>query len=264
LSPLAAGRAVRQDGALSTQPWLEAGAFVVRGKSMGLRSNCVHYLAVLAIVMFGLNSFHAHAQPSDEAIWKNFMEWLNRAPPVDGPRILFDLYQKQLIADGASEAESTRQLAVVQQLHRQRSDAWRVMFNNIYKTTKPGFATQPNALLVSTVEGRKPGRALDVGVGQGRNSVFLALKGWDVTGFDMSDEGIATARRNAEQAGVKINAIRNEDHGEANEIASSRIAEAGLMQMRARLACKDGRTDEGIAIYDEINRLLGDVRQARP
>src|SRR5262245_5087202 len=55
-----------------------------------------------------------------------------------------------------------------------------------------------------------------------------------------------------------------EDHGEANEIASSRIAEAGLMQMRARLACKDGRTDEGIAIYDEINRLLGDVRQARP
>jgi hypothetical protein len=37
--------------------------------------------------------------------------------------------------------------------------------------------------------------------------VFLALKGWDVTGFDMSDEGIATARRNAERAGIKINAI---------------------------------------------------------
>ena len=179
---------------------------------MGLRSNCFRYLAVLAIVMFGFNAFVAHAQPSDEAIWKNFMEWLNRAPPVDGPRILFDLYQKQLIADGASEAEATRQLAVVQLLHRQRSDAWRVMFNNIYKTTKPGFATQPNALLVSTVEGRKPGRALDVSVGQGRNSVFLALKGWDVTGFDMSDEGIATARKNAEQAGVKINAIRETEN----------------------------------------------------
>jgi SAM-dependent methyltransferase len=65
------------------------------------------------------------------------------------------------------------------------------MFNNIYKTTKPGFATQPNALLVSNAEGHKPGRALDVGMGQGRNSIFLALKGWDVTGFDMSDEGIA-------------------------------------------------------------------------
>ena len=105
---------------------------------MGLRSNCFRYLAVLAIVMFGLNAFVAHAQPSDEAIWKNFMEWLNRAPPVDGPRILFDLYQKQLIADGASEAEATRQLAVVQLLHRQRSDAWRVMFNNIWLCLRRG------------------------------------------------------------------------------------------------------------------------------
>jgi hypothetical protein len=83
------------------------------------------------------------------------MEWLKEAPPVDGPRILFELYQKQLIAKGASEVEAHRELAVVRQMHRQRSDGWRVMFNNIYKTTKPGFATQPNALLVTTVEGRK-------------------------------------------------------------------------------------------------------------
>ena len=166
------------------------------------------YFRFLAIIAFALTSLVAFAQSSDEAIWKNFMEWLNKAPPVDGPRILFELYQKQLIASGASDAEATRQLAIVRQMHRQRPDGWRVMFNNIYKTTKPGFATQPNALLVSTVEGRKPGRALDAGIGQGRNSVFLALKGWDVTGFDMSDEGVATARKNAEQAGVKVNAIR--------------------------------------------------------
>jgi SAM-dependent methyltransferase len=37
----------------------------------------------------------------------------------------------------------------------------------------------------------------------------LALKGWDVTGFDMSDEGIAIARKNAESSGVKLNAIRD-------------------------------------------------------
>jgi SAM-dependent methyltransferase len=161
-----------------------------------------HFVGALTVAL------GARAQPSDEAIWKNFMEWLNKAPPVDGPRILVELYYKDLIASGASEAEATREIAVVRQMHRQRSDGWRVMFNNIYKTTNPGFATQPNALLVSTVEGRKTGRALDVGMGQGRNSVFLALKGWDVTGFDMSDEGIATARKNAESAGVKLNAIR--------------------------------------------------------
>jgi SAM-dependent methyltransferase len=66
-------------------------------------------------------------------------------------------------------------------------------------------------LLIATVQGRKPGRALDIGMGQGRNAVFLAIKGWDVTGFDISDEGIAVARKNAERAGVKLNAIRESD-----------------------------------------------------
>jgi SAM-dependent methyltransferase len=175
---------------------------------MAVCSSCLRYVFVLTVVVLSWIPLNAMAQASDEAVWTHFMRWLSTAPPVDGPRILFDIYQKQLTADGLSEGEATRQLAVIQQLNRERSDAWRVMFNNIYKTTKPGFATQPNALLVSTVETRKPGRALDVGLGQGRNSVFLALKGWDVTGFDMSDEGIATARKNAEQAGVKINTIR--------------------------------------------------------
>ena len=91
---------------------------------------------------------------------------------------------------------------------RERPDAYRAMFNNIYRTDNPVFSTQPNALLVATIEQRKPGRALDIGIGQGRNSVFLALKGWHVTGFDASDEGIATAQRNATRAGVKINAVR--------------------------------------------------------
>ena len=57
---------------------------------------------------------------------------------------------------------------------------------------------------MATVEERKPGRALDVGMGEGRNAVFLALKGWDVTGFEISDEGVAIAQRNARAAGVNI------------------------------------------------------------
>jgi len=164
-------------------------------------------MAVIALVASLTISPGAVAQASNEEIWKDFLAWLSKAPPVDGPAILFKMYQSHL-AKNLPELEAVRQVQIVQQLHRERPDAWRVMFNNIYKTDKPGFATQPNALLVSMAERRKPGRALDIGIGQGRNSVFLALKGWDVTGFDMSDEGIATARSNAERAGVKINAVR--------------------------------------------------------
>lgn len=153
----------------------------------------------------------AQVQPSNEAIWQRFMEWLPGALPVDGPKELFDQYRSRLIADGASGAEADDQLAVIRRLHRERPDAWRVMFNNIYKSEKPGFSTQPNALLIATVEDRQPGRALDIGMGQGRNSVFLALKGWNVTGFDMSDEEIATAQGNAKRAGVKLNAMRETD-----------------------------------------------------
>jgi SAM-dependent methyltransferase len=168
-------------------------------------------LVVLFTALYFLGSSRAQSQPTDEAIWQLFTEWLPSSPPVDGPKELFDQYRSRLVANGTSAADADQQLVVIRRLHRERPDAWRIMFNNIYKSDTPGFSTQPNALLVATVEGRRPGRALDVGMGQGRNSVFLALKGWDVTGFDMSDEGIAIAQRNAKRAGVPLNAIRETD-----------------------------------------------------
>jgi 2-polyprenyl-3-methyl-5-hydroxy-6-metoxy-1,4-benzoquinol methylase len=82
------------------------------------------------------------------------------------------------------------------------------MFNNIYSNPNAsGFSTGPNALLVSAVKGRKPGRALDVGMGQGRNAVFLAVEGWDATGFDISDRGLEVANKNAARVGVKVNTV---------------------------------------------------------
>jgi 2-polyprenyl-3-methyl-5-hydroxy-6-metoxy-1,4-benzoquinol methylase len=53
----------------------------------------------------------------------------------------------------------------------------------------------------------KPGKALVPAMGQGRNAVYLARQGWDVTGYDISDGGIAIARANAEKAGVRLNAV---------------------------------------------------------
>ena len=91
-------------------------------------------------------------------------------------------------------------------MSRSRPEARRIIFNNIY-SNEPGFNTRPNALLVSAVTGRKPGRALDVGMGQGRNAVFLAVEGWNVTGFDISDVGLEVAKKNAARVGVKINAV---------------------------------------------------------
>jgi 2-polyprenyl-3-methyl-5-hydroxy-6-metoxy-1,4-benzoquinol methylase len=65
-----------------------------------------------------------------------------------------------------------------------------------------------DAFLARTVRDLKPGRALDVAIGQERNSVFLAKQGWDVAGYGLPDAGLAIARANAEQAGVRINAVQ--------------------------------------------------------
>jgi len=49
-----------------------------------------------------------------------------------------------------------------------------------------------------------PGRALDLGSGQGAKSVFLARHGWQVTAVENVPRAMAEARRRASDAGVAI------------------------------------------------------------
>lgn len=80
-------------------------------------------------------------------------------------------------------------------------------FNKLYAEPAKLFIAAPNAFLARTVDGLKPGRALDVAMGQGRNAVFLAKQGWEVTGYDISDTGLEVARSTAEKAGLRIRAV---------------------------------------------------------
>ncbi len=82
------------------------------------------------------------------------------------------------------------------------------LFNWIYKHPMGFFTKDPNAFLVETVSDKAPGKALDIAMGEGRNAVWLAMKGWDVTGFDISDEALRQAENRAGKAGVKINAVK--------------------------------------------------------
>ena len=62
----------------------------------------------------------------------------------------------------------------------------------------------PNRFLVSEVEALPAGRALDLACGEGRNAVWLAERGWDVTGVDFSNVGLDKARRLADARGVSV------------------------------------------------------------
>jgi len=67
------------------------------------------------------------------------------------------------------------------------------------------FGTEPNAFLSAQAERFKSGdRVLDVACGEGRNSVWLAKLGCQVTGIDISPLALAKARRLADTHGVKV------------------------------------------------------------
>jgi 2-polyprenyl-3-methyl-5-hydroxy-6-metoxy-1,4-benzoquinol methylase len=89
----------------------------------------------------------------------------------------------------------------------QRRSEW--SFNRIYAEPAASFKTTPNDFLRSAVGTAIPGRALDVGMGEGRNAVYLASAGWKVTGFDVSEVGLEKAREHAKQSGVAIDTVHS-------------------------------------------------------
>ena len=66
------------------------------------------------------------------------------------------------------------------------------------------WSVGPNQFLVAEVEALPPGRALDLACGEGRNAIWLAQRGWDVTGVDFSKVGLDKARRVADRRGVTV------------------------------------------------------------
>jgi SAM-dependent methyltransferase len=79
-------------------------------------------------------------------------------------------------------------------------------WNRVLTSESPTFNTKPNDFLVEIAKQRKPGKALDIGMGQGRNAIWLAQQGWDVTGFDPAGDAVALARQTAGKLGVKLQA----------------------------------------------------------
>lgn len=76
-----------------------------------------------------------------------------------------------------------------------------------YAEPSYAYGTEPNDF-VREVAGRlPPGRVLCLGEGQGRNAVFLAQRGFDVTAMDQSPTGLARAEALAAERGVRITTI---------------------------------------------------------
>lgn len=162
---------------------------------------------VLSLLFFAP---YLYAQSLDkERVWQDFFNWLKNTSIGDvyGIGGLFRKYRAKLVADGYDEEQISQRISVIGEFMLSGTEGMKTWFNKVYTTREDFFSQRPNAFLAQAIEGVKPGIALDIAMGQGRNSIYLAQMGWDVTGFDVSDEALSIASRNAEKAGVTIKTI---------------------------------------------------------
>jgi SAM-dependent methyltransferase len=89
------------------------------------------------------------------------------------------------------------------QLAERTRQRWNYLLTDSLARTKV-FNTAPNALLVETVKGLPPGTVLDADMGEGRNALYLAQLGWQVTGVDIAEKALAFAQQRAHALGVPL------------------------------------------------------------
>jgi predicted O-methyltransferase YrrM len=154
--------------------------------------------------------------PPDEQVYELWRFWLVGQPPEvqrlfdkdDTKPKGFELYRKQLQSDGDTVSEIERKIRIIDK----DGEHWEIeRWNRMLTSNSPRINRQPNRFLVEMVKGRKPGRALDVGMGQGRNALWLAQQGWETTGYDPAEKAVALARETAAKAGVKLNTVIAKD-----------------------------------------------------
>jgi SAM-dependent methyltransferase len=79
-----------------------------------------------------------------------------------------------------------------------------------YRSAGRLWSGQPNAQLVAQASGLAPGDALDAGCGEGADAIWLAGRGWRVTGVDVSGVALERAARHA----ADQNTDQNTDQGD--------------------------------------------------
>jgi SAM-dependent methyltransferase len=93
--------------------------------------------------------------------------------------------------------------------------------------SEPGFTygTTPNNFLVSVIDRIPRGRILSLAEGEGRNAVYLATLGYEVTGVDGSEVGLSKARELAAERGVTITTL----HADLSEFEIEREQWDGII-----------------------------------
>ncbi len=225
-------------------------------------------LSLLALLLCSL----ALAQTADHAkIWREYMDWSKAQPAA---RSGLQDYRAKLIESGLSATQAEERIALIPKLYQEdpeyRAEAAALGFNRLYSSpNQTRFTTEPNGFLVSTVKALKPGKALDVAMGQGRNAVYLAANGWDVTGFDVAEEGMKVAAQNAAKFGARITTVKSRfeefDYGKERwDLIYFVYTDAPIVDPQYVARIRDALKPGGLVLIDRPFRSLTDPEPGWP
>jgi SAM-dependent methyltransferase len=205
---------------------------------------------------------------TDAVLWSDFATWSRRIPrlPPDASYDLSQCYVRRLRLAGIDSADAARRLARLSDLRTRSVDHERLYWDTRFRLG--GGPRDPLPLLVDAVAALRPGRALDAGMGLGRNALYLAARGWQVTGYDFSREAIAGAKVAARQKGVTVNAVVSSheqfDFGEEQwDLIVSSYASIGALDANWPVRLASALKPGGILILQEPAPLGTTVSQVR-
>lgn len=127
-------------------------------------------------------------------------------------------------------------------------------WNSKYDTETYIFGITPIPFLVDSLDLLPKGRTLDIAMGEGRHGVFLATKGFDVLGLDISEKGLQKAHRLAESQNTTIETrvVDLENHA-LEKNAYDLIVCTYYMQRDLFPQFKDALKSGGMALVETYN-----------
>jgi thioredoxin reductase/SAM-dependent methyltransferase len=112
----------------------------------------------------------------------------------------------------------------------------------------PMWSGNPNGTLVNEIRGIAPGRALDVGAGEGADALWLAEHGWDVTANDISRRALDRVDAEATRRGLRVECQR----ADANALDAF---EAGAFDLVSAQYASNPRTPDGRGVRNLLNAV---------
>ena len=113
-------------------------------------------------------------------------------------------YRQECLCPALPGVRVVAEVLTVHDQHAQPERFGEAFWNERYSCTDALWSGNPNRYLVREASGLPPGTALDVGCGEGADVLWLAGRGWRVTGVNLSTVALGRAARHAAEAGPGI------------------------------------------------------------